>query len=71
MTTCMLAILVRTARAAAAAGAEDIVFPELFLSGYDRDDLPDLALIKDEVADVIQRIAAQEALRSRQPLDTG
>ncbi|MBZ4023806.1 hypothetical protein CKO11_15240 [Rhodobacter sp. TJ_12] len=38
------------ARAAGAAGATVITFPELFVTGYDRDDLPSLALSQDQIA---------------------
>lgn len=40
----------RAATAAGAAGAAVIVFPELFTSGYERDDLPELALTQDQIA---------------------
>lgn len=40
----------RAAAAAGAAGASAIVFPELFTSGYERDDLPALALTRDQIA---------------------
>ena len=51
------AIINRAAQAAGAAGADVVVFPELFLSGYDRDDLPDLALTCDAATALIAPLA--------------
>ncbi|MFZ1470173.1 MAG: nitrilase-related carbon-nitrogen hydrolase [Paracoccaceae bacterium] len=48
----------RGARAAAGAGADVIVFPELFLTGYEREDLADLALGRDDFAARLGEIAA-------------
>lgn len=45
------------ARAAGAAGAVAITFPEMFLTGYDRDDLAQLALTRDEIAAQLAPIA--------------
>lgn len=42
--------IAKGARAAGAAGAAAIVFPELYLSGYERDDLSALALYRDDMA---------------------
>lgn len=54
-----LAEVRRGAGAAAAAGAAVIVFPELFLSGYEREDLAALALAKDECAARLGEIARE------------
>lgn len=52
----------RGARAAAAAGAQVIVFPELFLTGYARDDLAALALTRAECAVALGRIAREAGI---------
>lgn len=44
------ATIARAANAAGAIGAAAVVFPELYISGYERDDLPALALTPDEIA---------------------
>ncbi|KEO50816.1 nitrilase-related carbon-nitrogen hydrolase [Thioclava pacifica] len=49
--------IARVAGAAGRAGAEVVVFPELFLTGYQRDDLGDLALSIEEMAERIAPLA--------------
>lgn len=48
------ATMAQATRAAAGLGADAIVFPELFVTGYDRDDLSSLALTRDEM---LERLA--------------
>jgi 5-aminopentanamidase len=48
-----LAVLSITLRSAGAAGAAALVAPEIFLQGYNRDDLPDRALTRAQVADLL------------------
>lgn len=52
-----LAEIARASRAAGQGGAEVIVFPELFLTGYERDDLNELALSVGEMAEKIAPLA--------------
>ncbi|AJE44793.1 nitrilase-related carbon-nitrogen hydrolase [Celeribacter indicus] len=49
----------RAARAAGLAGADAIVFPELFLTGYEREDLSDLALGEAEMAERLAPLARE------------
>ncbi|OWY05915.1 hypothetical protein B6V75_07380 [Thioclava sp. F1Mire-8] len=51
--------IARASRAAGQAGAAVIVFPELFLTGYERDDLNELALSVEEMADRLAPLARE------------
>lgn len=51
------AAIEHAAMAAGAAGAQVVVLPELFVTGYDRDDLADLAMAADEIAARLAPIA--------------
>ncbi|MFD1795591.1 nitrilase [Paracoccus aurantiacus] len=56
-----LSEIARASRAAGQMGAAAITFPELFLSGYERDDLGELAMTQDEVAGHLSPMAQRAA----------